>query len=474
MRNVLTLTAAALLAACAVGPDYRAPEPQAPAAFSEARSARAFDADVERRFWAGFGDPLLAGLIRQTLDANNDLQVALARYDRARALLSGARREQLPSVTASASAAEQHLAEVERTPPGGGDERVELYQAGAGLSWELDLFGRLRRATEARRAELGAAGADLQGVRVALVGQLASSYFELRGLQQQLAVARHNVQLQSESLEIVDARLQAGRGTEFDTVRARARLDATRAAVPELEASIRANMHRIAVLSGQAPTALVDTLAVAEPLPPVMPEIPLGTPGEVLRRRPDIRAAERRLAAATASIGIATADLYPRFTLGGLIGSVAADGDDLFTGGAESRRIALGVDWTFLDFGKVRARIDAADADSRAALANYQQTVLNALEETETLLVRYHRDQTRTGYLASAAAGADRAAQLARERYREGIIGYFEVLAAEQERIDTRDALIQSRTRVTLGMVNLYRALAGAPDQQVEPQQNGA
>lgn len=459
MRNVPIAAVALLLTACAVGPDYQPPVPHVPAAFFEADDEGGFDAAAEQRFWAGFGDPLLATLIGQALDANRNLQVAVARYDRAQALLGGARREQLPSVTASASAGERHLAEVERTPPG--DERIEVYQAGAGLSWELDLFGRLRRATEARHAELGAAGADLDGVRVALVGQLAGSYFELRGLQRQLAVARHNVDVQRQSLEIVSARVDAGRGTEFDSVRARARLDATRAAVPALEALIRAHMHRIAVLTGQLPTALVATLAVAKPLPPVMPLIDPGTPGEVLRRRPDIRAAERRLAAATASVGIATADLFPRFSLGALLGSVAADGNDLFTGDAESRRVALGVDWTFLDFGKVRARIDAADADSRAALAHYQQTVLNALEETETLLVRYHRDQTRTGYLARAADGADRAARLARERYQEGIIGYFEVLAAEQERIETRDALIQSRTRVTLGMVNLYRALAG-------------
>lgn len=461
MRNLMMLSLTALLAACAVGPDYRAPETPAPARFSEARGEMPFDAAAERRFWAGFGDQHLAALIRQALDANHDLHVAVARYERAQALLSGARREQLPSVTASASAGERHLAEVERTPPGSGDERLELYQAGVGLSWELDLFGRLRRVSEARRAELGAAGADLDGVRVALVGQLAGSYFELRGLQQQLQVARRNVTVQQESLAIVAARLGAGRGTEFDAVRARAQLDATRAAVPELEALIRAHMHRIAVLTGQAPTALVDSLSTVAPLPAVMPEIPLGTPGEVLRRRPDIRAAERRLAASTAGIGVASADLFPRFSLDALLGSVAADGGDLFTVGAQSRRVALGVDWTFLDFGKVRARIDAAGADSRAALANYQQTVLNALEETETLLVRYHRDQTRTTYLARAADGADRAARLARERYQEGIIGYFEVLAAEQERIGSRDALVRSRTQVTLGMVKLYRALAG-------------
>lgn len=349
---------------------------------------------------------------------------------------------------------------MERT---GSADDVTLYQVGAVAHWELDLFGRLRRITEAQSAELEAAGADLNAVQVALVGQLASSYFELRGLQQQLLVARRNLDNQQQTLDIVTSRLEAGRGTNFDTVRAQTQLETVRSTIPALEAGIRARMHRIAVLTGQQPTALIATLSEAQSLPEVVPAIPVGSPGGVLRRRPDVRAAERRLAAATAGIGVATADLFPRFSLDALIGSVADSSGDLFTGGAASRRVTLGIDWTFLDFERVQARIDVADADARGALANYRQTVLNVLEETETLLVEYHRAQTRTDYLSRATAAANEAARLARQRYREGLIGYFEVLDAEQELIDTRDSLIRSRTSVTLGMVNLYRALAGAP-----------
>ena len=191
MRNFLASGAFVLLAGCAVGPDYEAPVTPEPEAFHADHQAGAFS-DSEQRFWAGFGDPLLAQLIEQTLAANQDLQVAVARYDRAAALLYGAKREQWPSVTASASGAEQYLAEVERTPAGG-PERVELYQAGVNANWELDLFGRLRRATESRQAELSATAADIGALQVALVGQVASSYFELRGLQQRLAVAEQNV-----------------------------------------------------------------------------------------------------------------------------------------------------------------------------------------------------------------------------------------------------------------------------------------
>lgn len=329
-KSIVLLTALTWLSGCAVGPDYQPVEPDAPERFLEAPQTPSGSAD-EQRFWAGFEDPMLAGLIRQTLDANRDLRAALARYQRAEALLRGSRAEQLPNVGVSASAAEQHLADVERTPPGAGDDRVELYQAAAGLSWELDLFGRLRRASEAQRAELGAAGADLAALQVALVGQLATSYFELRGLQQQLLVARSNVDNQRQSLEIVRSRLDAGRGTAFDQVRAVAQLEATRAVIPDLQAAVRARMFRIAVLTGQNPGALVDELGPPAPLPESLPVIPVGSPGEVLRRRPDIRAAERRLAAASARIGVATADLFPSFSLDALIGSVASDSGDLFS-----------------------------------------------------------------------------------------------------------------------------------------------
>lgn len=475
MRNVMHVMAGVLLlAGCASGrhhevPEYGIPEAHMPAHFTAATEDGS--AQDDRHFWAGFEDPLLEQLLARTLEANHDLQGALARYDSAAALLYGARREQWPSVTASAAVSEQHLAAVEQMP--GGDSRVTRYQAGLAASWELDLAGRLRSASRARRADLDAAGADIAALQVALAGEVASTYFTLRGLQQQHDVAQQNVALQRATLEIVEARVAAGRGTDFDVVRARSQLERTRAALPSLEAAIRAHMHRLAVLTGAPPATLIDSLAMAGPLPEQRPVIPVDTPGEVLRRRPDIAAAERRLAAATARIGVASADLFPRFTLSGLLGSVASDGSDLFSGAAESRRVALGVDWTFLDHGRVRARIEAADADSRVALAQYQQAVLQALEETETRLVNYQQAQVRAERLHQAATDAERAAELARTRYERGFIGYFEVLAAEQELSETRDAAVRSRTEVTLAMVDLYRALAGAPSVGFEDQIEG-
>lgn len=448
-----------VLAACAAGPDYTRPDAPEPDTFAAVR-AEANSAVDEHRFWRGFGDPLLAELVEATLEANPTLDGAVARYQRAAALLDGARRDRWPSVTAGAGVAETRPAEVERFS---GPDEYDTYQVGLAAEWELDLFGRLRRITESSRAELQAAAADVDAVRVALVGQLADNYFRLRGLQLELEVARANVGLQEESLAIVDARVDAGRSTDFDRVRARAQLERLRAGLPTLHTEIAASMHRIGVITGQPPTALTERLMPALELPDDRPVIAAGTPGDLLRRRPDVAAAERRVAAATARIGVAAADLFPRFTLSGLLGTVAGSGVDLFSGSSESSRVAFGIDWSFLDRGRVQARIDAADAESREAIAEYRQAVLAALEATETRLVRYQRSQQRTTRLQRAESEAGRAVALARARYESGYIGYFEVLSAEQELIAARTDAVRSRTDEVLAMVDVYRALAGAP-----------
>lgn len=464
MNKLLIIVLTVTVAGCAVGPDYDPPEvSQAAAYFSTEteKDAASISQSANEIFWQGFQDPILTDLISQTLNSNFSLQAMLARYRKAAALLQVSRREQWPGVTAFGSASDQRLAAMERTHPS--TDHREFYEIGTALHWEIDFFGRVERTIEASRADFEASGADLQAMQVALVGQLASSYFELRGLQQQLSVAEQNVDLQQSSLDIVSARIEAGRGTTFDSLRAEAQLHATRATVPDLHAAIRANMHRIAVLTGNDPGALIKELGREAPLPNSQFRIPIDTPGEVLRRRPDIRAAERRVAAASARIGVATADLFPRFTLEGLLGSVAPGGGELLTREAEYRRVTLGVDWTFLDSTRVRARIDAANADSVASLAEYQQAVLLALEETETWLVRYHHAQRRVTLLSRAEISAGQAVARARDRYEQGYIDYFELLGAELEFTQARDALVRSQTLQALAMVNVYRSLAGAP-----------
>jgi multidrug efflux system outer membrane protein len=469
MLKTAALTAA--LAACAVGPDHVRPTLATPVRFARAQApaialadgARADIAlrEADAEFWRGFDDPQLTRLVEESLVANHDLRIALTRYDRANALLREARFDRFPTVTAHAEASDARSSADQAPGVPREDRDGKRYSASISAGWELDLFGRIRRSVEANRAEAAASAADLEALQVAIVGEVARTYVELRGLQERLRVARENTDNQRETLRLVEARLGAGRDTEFDVSRARAQLETTSARIPALEAQVAVAMHRLAVLSGQTPDALIAELDPQKPLPALPARMDAGTPGELLRRRPDIAAAEYRLHAATARIGVATADLFPRFTLGGLIGSQAIDSGALFERDSETRLVALGIDWSFLDIGRVRARIAAADADAAGELARYQQTVLLALEETENALARYAKARVEDQHLERAASDSDRAAQLARVRYEAGASGLLDVLDAERTRLQAQEAFADGRTRSVTSAVALYKALAG-------------
>jgi multidrug efflux system outer membrane protein len=455
-KTWLSMTTVALLAGCAVGPDFTRPEPPVAPAFAHAETAAA--AVDEAEFWRGFADPLLARLVDEALAGNHDLAAALARYDRANALLRGARLDRFPTVRAQAQGSDARLTAAEAVD---GARDVEHYEAGIVASWELDLFGRVRRQVEAGAAQVSASAADVQALRVALAGEVARTYVSLRGRQERLRVALGNADNQQETLRLVQTRLDAGIGTEFDTARTRAQLETTRSRIPALEAEIAVDMHRLAVLTGREPDALLETLKRETALPELPARIDAGTPGDLLRRRPDVAAAEHRLHAATAHIGVATADLFPRFTLAGLLGSAAPGASELFDGGTGSHSMALGIDWSFLDSGRVRAGIAAAQADADGALARYRQAVLLALEDVENALVRYGRARAEDAHLAQAAADSEHASKLARIRFEAGAIGLLDVLDAERTRLQSQDQLAEARTRTVAAAVNLYVALAG-------------
>jgi multidrug efflux system outer membrane protein len=416
------------------------------------------NAPSDAEFWQAFGDTRLSRLIDEALVANHDLRIALARLDGARALARESRFNLAPIVTASASASDTRASSAQRVP--GAPRDVESYDAGVDASWEVDLFGRVRRGVQARSGEADAAAADLAAVQVAVAAELATAYFEREGLRRQLVAVRANAQNQRGTLDLVQARNDAGRGTELDTAQASAQLASTLARIPPLESAIAIAAHRIEVLTGRQPGALATQLddMAASVLPD---EIAVGTPGELLRRRPDIAAAERRLAAATARIGVATADLFPRFTLGALLGVEATTGSALFDDGNDTRRVMLGIDWSFLDVGRVRARIAAADADAAASLATYERTVVLALEETENALVRHERAREELAHWQDAADASAHATTLARLRYDGGLVDFLQVLDAERSQLDAEDRLAQSRTRTVTSLVAIYKALAG-------------
>jgi NodT family efflux transporter outer membrane factor (OMF) lipoprotein len=480
LRSSLAALVVATLTACAVGPNYSRPELPVPDAYArETPAGRAQtvvplpDADAE--FWRRFDDPMLDELVEATLVANHDLRIALSRFDQANALLREARFDHLPTVTANAGASNSRSSADQLPGLARADRDTDSYQASIIAGWELDVFGRIRRNVESQRADTAATAADLAAAQVAIVGDVVRGYVALRGLQERLRVARSNADNQRETLRIVQARLDAGRGTEFDTSRARAQLETTLSRIPAFEAAVEVTMHRLAVLTGQPPAALVTRLDTATPLPALPDAVDAGTPGELLRRRPDIGAAEQRLHSATARIGVATADLFPRFTLGGLLGTQSFDTDALFERDSETRLVALGIDWSFLDVGRVRARMAASDAAASGALAQYEQTVLLALEETENALTRFGHARAEDAHLERAAVDSARAAELAHVRFDAGAVDLLDVLDSQRTQLQAQDAFADARVRSATALVDLYKSLAGGwPTREPRRERMGA
>lgn len=447
-----------LLSGCVVGPDYQRPPLQAPAAFANQTQEGLSTDGVETLWWRGFQDHTLNQLVDQALAHNHDLRVATARLREARALRLETTFDRYPTVTSQAAYTRERTSEALAPMR---DRDIELYDAGFDASWELDFFGRVRRSIEASTAVVEAAEASRQDVMVSLLAEVARNYFELRGTQNQLAVARRNAENQRQTLDLTIALLQGGRGTELDTSRAEAQLTSTLATVPPLETAVKQAMYRLGVLIGQQPTALEPELSESLPLPVLPTLVALGRPEDLLRRRPDIRVSERNLAAATADIGVATADLFPRATFTGSVALQATSFLGLGKSGSDTFALGPGIFWAAFDLGRVRARIKAADARTEAALAQYEQRVLLALEETENALVDFTRQQARRDLLRASAQASERAQNLARQRYQFGVADFLTVLDAERTLLEAQDRLAASETQTATALVAVYKALGG-------------
>jgi multidrug efflux system outer membrane protein len=448
-----------LLSGCVtVGPDYHAPQTQMPEAYANQAQEGLSTEGVETSWWRGFQDNTLNQLVEQALANNHDVRVATARLREARALLSETTFDRYPTVTSQASYTRQRLSEAVTTMP---DRDIELYEAGFDATWELDFFGRVRRSIEASVADVGAAEANRRDVIVSLLAEVARNYFELRGTQDRLAVARRNADNQRQTLDLTIALLEGGRGTELDTSRAEAQLTSTLASIPPLETVVKRAMYRLGVLIGQPPTALESELSKPLMLPTLPTLVALGRPDDLLRRRPDIRVTERNLEAATARVGVATADLFPRVTLAGSVALQAGAFLDIGKGGSDTFAIGPNIFWAAFDLGRVRARIRAADARTEAALAQYEQRVLLALEETENTLVDFTRQQARRNLLYASAQASEKAQNLARQRYQFGVADFLTVLDAERTLLAAQDQLADSETLTATALVAVYKALGG-------------
>lgn len=460
---------ALLLTGCAVGPNYHAPQAPALEQFAGRDLVTTNSAAVDAAWWHQFKDPLLDELVAQALSANQDIKAADARLKEARTARIGQLFDFLPTVTgkASGSALRQSRGGV---PPGTPVTRnYDLYEAGFDASWELDLFGRGRRYRQSVVAAEQAAEALRGGVRLSVVAELARNYFELRGAQNQLAVARRNASNQQHALELVQSRLDAGRGTLLDTARAEAEVETTLSTVPPLEATVARAMHRIEVLSGVVPGQLAQRLGGEAAMPLLPAELALGKPEELLRRRPDIRAAERQLAASSARVGVAVADLFPRVSLNANLGLSALRFDALGDAGNDTRSFGPSLTWGILDYGHIRQQIRAAGARNEAQLASYDQTVLQALEETENALSDYGRERRRLEHLQRAAAASVQASDLATQRFEGGVADFLTVLDAYRSALGAEDLLAASQTRAATSLIALYKALGGGWDSEVSP-----
>jgi multidrug efflux system outer membrane protein len=452
------LLGTALLAACAVGPNYHRPETPVDAHFVNAGEPGFAETTAVEKYWESFQDPLLNSLVDDALAHNNTLGAAAANLRAARAARRLAGFDQFPTITTSAGYshdlyAAQQLPGVDRH-----DREYDTADAGFTGLWELDLCGRVRRNVEAARADVGVAGATLQDARVSVIAELVRDYFVLRGLQDQLALTLKNADNQERTLKLTHNRLEAGRGNELDTSRAEAQWRTTLSSIPSLESSIATTIYRLSTLTGRQPNALSERLTPA-PTPALPPLNAIGSPEDMLRRRPDIRIAERRLAGATARVGVAMGDLFPKVTLNGTIGYLAPTFGEFGT--ADSRFFTLGpsITWAAFDLGRVRARIGEARAQTDAALADYQGAVLSALEDTEGALIGYGRAQTRRDELQGAAAASDKAADLANRRFQGGLIDFLEVLDAERTALSAELLLSQSRTDAATSLIAVYKAL---------------
>ncbi|HEY5713104.1 MAG TPA: efflux transporter outer membrane subunit [Allosphingosinicella sp.] len=461
MRRVSAPFAVLLLTACTVGPNYRAPEPASLSVPDnyygpqpQPRPGQFAQADLSR-WWEHFNDPLLTRLIADASAGNLDVAVASARLVQARESLVQARAGLLPTVDGSASAGRGFGPANDRTS----------FSVGADAAWEIDLFGRIRRGIEAAGADAESVYFNREAVRVAIAAELASNYVDARLAQERLALARDTLAIADDNLQITQWRVQAGLVSSLDSESARAARAQTAAVIPNLEAAFAGATYRIAVLTGRAPGALTAELAATRPIPRGPADVAVGIPADALRQRPDVRAAERSLAAATARIGVAEAQLYPALRLTGNIGTSAFSLGGLFdavTGG-----IFGGLTQSLFDGGRLRSQVRSQQAATDAALATYRQSVLTSLEDVENALQALKAARERQAQFAIALDAATNTAILARSQYRSGLIDFQILLDAERSLLSARDGVSSSRGDEAQALVQLYRALGGGWDSAV-------
>ncbi|MFB0873661.1 MULTISPECIES: efflux transporter outer membrane subunit [unclassified Sphingobium] len=471
----------AMLSACAVGPDYRPLQTGAlgvPAAYSQGAVAPVDEAALAT-WWTRLGDPTLSGLIDRAVASNLDIVQAQARLRQARESLRQTGADFLPQVSGSANGGRNYSSQdaggrldANGNPIGGGGGNwSSSYSGRVNASWQIDLFGELSRNREAARADLAASGYDLANVRMTIISELVTNYVQARQTQEQLRIARESQAIQRDNFQIAQWRLQAGLVSSLDERQAQAQLAQTNATIPQLEASLRGSLNRIAVLTGEAPGDATRALETPAPLPAPSTAIATGIPADTLRQRPDVRSAERALAAATARIGVAEAQLYPALGISGNIGTTSNAFSDLFTlitGG-----IFGNIQQVIFDGGRLRSQVRSQRAATDAAFAAYKQSVLTALEDVENGMAQLTSARARKAEFAVAFEASNDAAILARSQYQAGLIDFQTLSNTETTLLNARNSLATAQGDEVRAVAQLYNALGGGwqsmddrPDEQ--------
>jgi NodT family efflux transporter outer membrane factor (OMF) lipoprotein len=466
----LTLT----LAGCEVGPNYHAPntrvsrswnapspEPTTQATLlpTTQRSITVEEPLEVEQWWTAFHDPELDSLIHRGVAANLDVRAALYRIVQARAQRGATASQLFPQANSAASYSRDHSEGAGNS--GHFDNSFDFWQAGLDASWEMDIFGGVRRSVESADASIGYAIEDRRDVMVTLLSEIALNYIQLRGYQQEIAIARNNLNAQERTASVTRRKQLGGFAASLDVANAEADVATTASQLPVFETDVEQSIYALSVLLAQEPDALEQELQTATPIPTTPPEIPIGLPSDLLKRRPDIRRAERQLAAATANIGAVTAQLFPNFSLTGSLGLQNGQWQPLFNASSRYWSIGPTVSWPILDFGRIRANIDIQNALQMQALLAYQSAVLSALQDVKNSLVAYAKEQVHRKALADAVAANQRAADISTRLYSDGLTDFLNVLNAERSLFASQDALVQSDRAVSTDLVALYKALGG-------------
>lgn len=457
----MPLAAAALVwsSACTVGPSYTPPAIAVPDGWSDdSREAPAMARQSLEKWWTEFHDPVLDALITRAIDGNLDLDIAEARVREARALRGIADAAAQPELDAGGTFGRRQRSDA---LPALGPRTHNLFEAGWDASWEIDLFGGVRRDREAARAQVQSVEEAHHETLVTLLADVARTYLELRAAQRELRVVDDALRSRQLTLDLVRARARAGLDRDLDVARAEERLASAKGERPLLERAAGLALHRLAVLLGEHPDALSEKLHVAAPFPPAPPAIPDVLPSELLSRRPDLRRAERELAAATARTGVARAELYPRFVILGNFGRLSADIDDLGSGRAQFGGLIAGARWPVLSGGRIRANIRVHDARQEQAALAYEQAVLRALQDVADSLLSEARERERQEALREAVSASRRAYEIAAERYRGGLDDYLSVLDAERTLYAAEQALVRSERDLSIAVIALYKSVGG-------------